>query len=555
MNRAVIPFGLSTALVAVVVLVLSMGASAHPERFTGFPDPHIGSVPKIRTTGPAIVVCKKDSGRRLRREFRRHPKILRSRLAVLKRCRYQNIQAAVNHARSRYRILVMPGLYLELPSRKVPFTPTQCSDQKTYFDVTEGVSSAPPPAGPASNDPPVRPNYHFQLKCPNARNLIAILGDKNDKNDDLTKPATRSCNRLCHLQLQGMGAKPTDVVIRGDRTKMDVIRADRADGFVATNFTVEQGAFNGLDSVETNGFRLSHLVARWNQAYGVLTFTNDHGLYDSITAYGNGDSGVYPGSGAKGNCVRYSTELRNIDSYGNTLGYSGTAGNSSWIHNSRFHDNAAGISTDSFAAGHPGMPQACAKWENNRIYSNNSTLFNQANQKYCAKTPFKDRIVRHVCPEFQAPEGSGIIMYGADRNTVRNNWIYDNYRSGIRLFHVPAVIRGDNDPADQTDTSSGNQFTGNHFGVSPSGQRLPNGGDIGWDGAGAGNCQQGNLTAPGRSVTFNYQRMTDCTHASKIWLPGDTSTLAVEATCAAWDPVKQTDPPGCNWFTLPPKPE
>jgi hypothetical protein len=24
--------------------------------------------------------------------------------------------------------------------------------------------------------------------------------------------------------------------------------------------------------------------------------------------------------------------------------------------------------------------------------------------------------------------------------------------------------------------------------------------------------------------------------------------------CASWDPQTNTDPPGCNWFTLPPEP-
>ena len=155
-------------------------------------------------------------------------------------------------------------------------------------------------------------------------------------------------------------------------------------------------------------------------------------------------------------------------------------------------------------------------------------------------------------------------MYGADRNLVRNNYIYDNYRSGIRLFHVPAVIRGDSDPADQQDTSNGNHYVGNHFGTSPSGKVLPNGRDITWDGAGSGNCAEQNTAPPGRAVRYgdvdfalNLERMPVCAQASQVFLQGNAAALGVEATCAAWDPVRPANrmPPGCSWFTLPPKPE
>ena len=97
----------------------------------------------------------------------------------------------------------------------------------------------------------------------------------------------------------------------------------------------------------------------------MLTFASDHGLYEHIDAYGNGDSGIYPGSGPEGHCKRYGIEIRNVNSHDNVLGYSGTAGNGTWTHNSKFHDNNAGISDDSFASGHPGMPQDCSKWNAN----------------------------------------------------------------------------------------------------------------------------------------------------------------------------------------------
>jgi hypothetical protein len=56
------------------------------------------------------------------------------------------------------------------------------------------------------------------------------------------------------------------------------------------------------------------------------------------------------------------------------------------------------------------------------------------------------------------PVGSGLILYGANRNRIANNHIWDNWRSGVRLFYVPAAVRGDLDPRSQFDTSNGNRF-------------------------------------------------------------------------------------------------
>ena len=39
----------------------------------------------------------------------------------------------------------------------------------------------------------------------------------------------------------------------------------------------------------------------------------------------------------------------------------------------------------------------------------------------------------------------------------------------MRLFWVPATLRGDNDPSHQSDTSNGNRTTQNSFGIAPDG--------------------------------------------------------------------------------------
>jgi len=392
------------------------------------------------------------------------------------------------------------------------------------------------------------PTYRFHFDCKNSRNLVQISGDSPDDPDLV-------CDQRCNLKIEGLGRYAKDTLIVSDRLKRDVIRADRADGIVIRNLATEQGAFNGIDVVETNGFLLRKLHSRFNQNYGVLTFTSDNGLYDNIEANGNGDSGVYPGSGPEGHCQRYGIEIRDVRSYGNVLGLSGTAGNGTWTHDSKFFNNAAGIINDSFVPGHPGMPQDCSKWTKNEIHSNNRNPFELPNQDYCRKTPFKDRPRTRLCPQFQVPVGSGVAGFGINANLIEDNKIYDNWRQGVAIFWVPAVIRGENDPDKQTDTSNENRVLDNLFGTDLNGESAPNGVDLYWDEEGTGNCWGQNRAFKDRKVTSNPATLPTCEAGGSkpgAGIPGVKT--AFEAPCATWDPQDNPDPPGCSWFKTPPRP-
>ncbi|MCW2968565.1 MAG: Right handed beta helix region [Solirubrobacteraceae bacterium] len=554
------------AAAIVLALLWPALASAHPERIAAFEFPVTGHVPVYRTTGPSNVVCKANSGKLLRKEFRGQKKLLRQRLATLNRCRFADIQAAINKAQSGYRILIMPGTYTEQPSRHVPVgAPGQPPCANDYVTVEEGTG--PPPGGPRSNDKPDRANRNYVIKCPNSKNLIAVVGDTRPEPTPKT-PTPPICVQLCNLQIEGMGKHPQNVRIVGDRQKLDVLRIDRANGAYLRNFEIEQGAFNDVDLIEVDGFVVKDVIARYAQNYGILSFTATHGLYDHDTAYGNGDSGLYPGSTMKGcatdgainpntygtcekpGCGNPSIEIRNSNSYDNTLGYSGTAGNSTYVHDNRFHDNATGLATDSFASGHPGMPQECFHWDNNQIYSNNRNVFAAARQTYCKNTPFALRKPTIVCPQFQTAVGSGILIGGGSRDLLTKNWIYDNWRDGVFLLSVPATLRGDNDPTHQEDTSDQNRFIDNTMGTTPAGKRMPNGLEFLWDSAGQGNCFEGNkMQSPSDPTSL------PACPGSAVYMPADPSVLGAAAPCTAWDPNNDPEPVGCDWFTTPAKPK
>ncbi|MEX2196513.1 MAG: right-handed parallel beta-helix repeat-containing protein [Thermoleophilaceae bacterium] len=539
-------------LALLVAMALPAIASGHAERPSYFPnfntetqefEPITGEVPTYRSRGPSRVVCdggRKATAERIREVFkgssRRTRRLRDKRLAINRRCRHKTIQSAVNAADSGDRILIMPGTYREAPSREEPEPDPACNE--LYVESENGTRVA---------------SYEYQRACPNAQNLIAVIGDGPD--------ADRACDDRCSLQIEGLGLEPADVFIEGERAKLNVIRADRADGIYLKNFEVEKSDFNNIYVLETNGFRIDEVVSHDSREYGVLSFASDNGLYENIEAYRNGDSGIYPGSGPEGHCERYGIEIRNSDSHDNAIGYSGTAGNGVWAHDNKFHHNSAGITTDSFASGHPGMPQDCAKWENNEIYSNNKDLYNAEMDAYC-KRPVEERDdPEKVCPTFQTPVGTGILIAGGNGNIARGNHIYDNWRNGIMLLYVPALLRGsdstgqsENDSGNQFDTSHGNSFADNRMGTRPDGTRDPNGLDFWWDEEGAGNCWGANEGAGGGEIESDPASLPACPEGS-AFSTGNPVKSASQATCATWNPVDNTDPPGCDWFTQPPEPE
>jgi hypothetical protein len=540
MNR--VPQGALVGLLAAVLV--APAALAHPERPAFFPDGSQGAVPKYRTKGgQRLVVCKRDSAKRIRRIFA--GKRERKRLRLVRKCRFRHIQQAVNAASNNARIQILPGVYRERPSRRAPEPDPRCAEH--YDEIGGGIGGATETKARVAN-------YEYQRLCPNAQNLIAIIGDSDDPD--------RVCDVKCNIQIEGMGKRRRHVLISGQRSKLNVIRADRADGIFMRNFTVEFSDFNNIYVLETNGFALKRIKSRYSREYGFLTFTSDHGLYHRVEAFGSGDSGVYPGSGPEGHCQRYGIEIRRSYSHHNTIGYSGTAGNGVWAHDNRFVNNATGMTTDSFASGHPGMPQDCAKFERNVIASNNEDYFNDERDAYCKRPP-AERDPKIVCPTFQVPVGTGIGIFGGNGDIVRNNWIYDNWRDGVKLLHVPAAFRGEPDKG--VDTSFDNTFADNMMGVRPDGTRDPNGNDFWWDEQGRGNCWAGNKGPGGAEPTSNVPVVPATPLTPRVgglppcpgpsaYSSGNLQKTASQATCATWDPAENTDPPGCDWFTRPPEP-
>ncbi|WP_431892892.1 right-handed parallel beta-helix repeat-containing protein [Nonomuraea sp. bgisy101] len=504
-----------TLLGVVLALLLPAGAAlAHEEREVKLPD-GAGSVPVYRQGEPDLLVCKTDKFDFERRISKFPEDLKRRNLALFARCQKEGVrhlQDAVDRVdKPGMNIAILPGLYLEEPGQPQP--EGACSKLEARWS-SWGYQIL---------------SYEQQVQCPHNQNLVAILGKKD-------------------LQIEGTGAGPLDVVIDAQYRKLNAIRADMTDGVYFRNFTAQRTTFNSLYILATDGFVIDNMLTRWNDEYGFLTFASDHGLYTDCESYGNGDSGLYPGSASNINdgrgheVPRYSIEIRRCKSHHNMVGYSGTAGDSVYVHDSEFWGNLAGATMDSAFPGHPGLPQNHARFENNKIYDNNATYYEYVRDGTCAKPPAERGYEKGVvCPQIGLPPGSGIITGGGNWNVFKDNWIWGHDNAAFNLLAVPAFIRGEESWDKQFDTSHNNLYTGNHLGVSPAGENRPNGADVYWDGQGGGNCWEGvRVSSPGA--------LPSCGGSGPARVVAEPVKLVQMYLCNDYSIGDRRLPGGCWWF-------
>jgi hypothetical protein len=562
--------GAGLVATTLVATTLAAPASAHEERPAEFPDgsghrPHFLGYDNAKQR----VVCKADSARRI--AAMPDGMVKHRNEHLLEHCEFGSIQSAINSISSRRTsVYVLPGVYEERRwarqqrSHYCSHLETQSDDPLPAAEYIGSLSSPDTGAVAAEDDgttDPIALSYADQRRCAHNLNLIAIFGDKTPDNGSI------SCDsRFCGTQIVGTGSRMTDVIVDNRFQELNGLRLDRMGGALVRNLTVQQAEFNAVYVMETDGFVLDGITARGNDEYGILAFASDHGLIQSSNAYYNGDSGIYPGSGSDLNAdnpdfeaTRYAIEIRHNRSHHNTLGYSGTAGNSIWAHDNAFYGNATGIATDSLFPGHPGLPQDHARWNRNRIFSNNSNWYTRfVDQGVCDK-PMAQRgyIDGTVCPVVPTPVGTGVLIAGGNFDSTDHNWIYDNWRFGTMQFWVPAALRDDYDPTHQYDTSNHNHTTHNHMGIAPDGSIHHNGSDHWWDDEGEGNCWEDNVYSRGEQTDNFTVDPPSCADGGSLFTPGAPVKDAGFLSCSEYDrsdPAFQ-HPPQCSWFDSPQEPQ
>jgi hypothetical protein len=633
-------------LAPLVLLAAPTFAFAHPERPSYWPDPAPdravspaagGKVPEPRSLASAVtgagpgdvtVVCRgangADSLAKLQDSlqvaqtdgFRLRPSqpkivysaeragdLLRINRALAQRCRYHSVQPAVNASGNNDRVVIMPGRYTEPASRQAPTNDPRCAPS-LYQTQANGNTA---------------PSFEYQATCPNDQNLIYIQGREIagpppdpplDNRQGIPEQELGAC-KLCNFQIEGSGPRPEDVILDAGKgyvnpslpgakpggsagcdnpddcyTKHVVLRADRADGFVAMNLLTRGGREFGIYTEEIDGYLLARTKFFWNADYGQLSFTSDHGQIRNCEGFGAGDSVVYPGAAPETgsqadtsfypDAPRYNTTVKWCDLHGSALGYSGSMGNAVRITENHIYGNVTGIASDTLSsAGHPGFPADYSRIDHNRIYSNNLNL-------YVDNPP--------VDPLVAVPLGTGVIYAGMNDARVNSNYIFDNWRDGTMLIAVPDALttaggaEGNVNPGiscpgapdNGISTSCGNQFFANRMGQAPLGFNFPaavglfgnahsggpgphpNGTDFWWDefSGNTGDCwfnnigsdgTAGSITGPGAGSPPDLLPSNCDTSVGG----GDAAKTAYLIDCS--EGPDETGP--CDWWDPAPKPE
>ena len=87
---------------------------------------------------------------------------------------------------------MLPGIYREEPSRANPEPDKRCSDKYVRADGPDPISLGglleTAPRGMVAT-------YEYQFHCPNAQNLIAIMGDSPEDSDRQVRPQVQHPDR------------------------------------------------------------------------------------------------------------------------------------------------------------------------------------------------------------------------------------------------------------------------------------------------------------------------------------------------------------------------
>ncbi len=223
------------------------------------------------------------------------------------------------------------------------------------------------------------------------------------------------------------------IVIRGeDRNKVVLdgkfgyengIRVLGAKGVAIENMTARNYTSNGFFWTGVDGYRGSYLTAYNNGDYGIYSFDSVNGVFEHSYGSGSPDAGFYVGG-----CNPCNVLIDDVVAEYNGLGYSGTnSGGNLIIANSTFRHNRAGIvpNTGSYEKCYPERDNTIV---GNLVYANNYD-----------SGPAIDNA--------RLAQENGILVAGGWDNKILRNRIDDHHLTGIALVPFPETDATDVEPA------------------------------------------------------------------------------------------------------------
>ncbi|HNH97094.1 MAG TPA: right-handed parallel beta-helix repeat-containing protein, partial [Microthrixaceae bacterium] len=202
------------------------------------------------------------------------------------------------------------------------------------------------------------------------------------------------------------GVDRNKVILDGEFTADNGIRVLDTDGVVVENMTARNYISNGFYWTGSDRYRGSYLTAYRNGDYGIYAFDSYHGQFDHSYGSGSPDAGFYIGE-----CYKCDAVLSEVVSEYNGLGYSGTnSGGDLYIVNSEFRNNRAGIvpNSGSYELCYPSRGTTIA---GNLVHDNNMTDGPGIDVSLLA-------------------QGNGILPAGAVRVEITRNRVWNHDRTG-----------------------------------------------------------------------------------------------------------------------------
>lgn len=219
------------------------------------------------------------------------------------------------------------------------------------------------------------------------------------------------------------GTDRNEVILDGGFELENGIRVLDTDGVVVENMTAKNYVSNGFFWTGSDNYRGSYLTAYRNGDYGIYAFDSYTGQFDNSLGWGSPDAGFYIGE-----CFPCDAVIDNVDAQYNGLGYSGTnSGGDLYIINSTFSNNRAGVvpNSGSYELCYPGRESTLV---GNVVHDNN----------YLEGPGISVSLLA---------QGNGILVAGSVRNTISRNLVYNHDRTGIGLVPFPESDANDLAPA------------------------------------------------------------------------------------------------------------
>lgn len=291
-----------------------------------------------------------------------------------------------------------------------------CSDDgEEGSDVdSEATDGAAEPTGATVRVPDDHDTIQAAVDAANPGDLVLIAPGTYEEAVDVTTD---------NLTIRGLDRN--EVVLDGGFELENGIRV-LADGVAIENMTAQNYTTNGFFWTGITGYRGSYLTAYRNGDYGVYAFDSVKGQLEHIYASGSPDAGVYIGQ-----CFPCDAVIDDVISEYNGLGYSGTnSGGNLIIVNSTWRHNRAGIVPNS------GSYELCYPGRDNTIVGN------IVHDNMQADTPAIDVALLGM--------GNGILVAGSNRNVVERNLVFDHERTGIGLVPFPEEEANDGVPEPST---------------------------------------------------------------------------------------------------------